>query len=230
MQSQTSEQSQNSKLIHGVPALGWRTGKAVTFLGSLEAALSVTPHCMSYAELMGYSGLAFRVRWWQPNEGRGCCPSSCCVGEYPEEIAALRGSTGWELRLETSENTDATDLIPQITASIDAGLPVIAYDEGWNMAVIVGYEEGGVIVSLQGYEGGPFRTPITKVPYYVIFLGEHHEALEPHQSPLAGLSLAVNNWHCSPVNKANGAYSMGRQAFDIWASELLNTADLDEAQ
>lgn len=50
--------------IDGVPALGWGKQIECTYAGAVAAALAVTEHPVSYEEIMGFSGLAFRLRWW----------------------------------------------------------------------------------------------------------------------------------------------------------------------
>jgi RNA polymerase sigma factor (sigma-70 family) len=58
-----------SKALENVPALRWGTGKDCTYAGALEAAMAVTPHAYSYTDLMGFMGLALRVRWFKPTKG-----------------------------------------------------------------------------------------------------------------------------------------------------------------
>src|SRR3954463_8224952 len=86
-----------SRVLDAVPSLGWGRGRECTFLGALEAALSVTGQPFSYADMMGFTGLAFRTRWWKANEKAKWCPS-CAVGEMREEMIAASRATGWELR------------------------------------------------------------------------------------------------------------------------------------
>lgn len=48
--------------IEGVPTLQWGKNRETTFAGALEAAPAVTRHPYTATQLMGFSGLAFRVR------------------------------------------------------------------------------------------------------------------------------------------------------------------------
>ena len=88
-----------AKVLDNVPALGWGKGKECTFAGALEAAMAVTDHPCKYSDIMGFTSLAFRVRWFKGPDGRGICPS-CAVGEMEEEIRAAERATGWPLRVE----------------------------------------------------------------------------------------------------------------------------------
>ena len=54
--------------------------------------MAATEHPYSYAELMGLSGLAFRVRWCNDKTATQWCPS-CTVSEQPDEIQALERLT-----------------------------------------------------------------------------------------------------------------------------------------
>jgi RNA polymerase sigma-70 factor (ECF subfamily) len=79
-----------SRVLEKVPKLRWGSGKECTFVGALEAALSVTEHPYKYTDLMGFTGLAFRVRWFKSATIPPWC-SSCAIGEGDEETAAARG-------------------------------------------------------------------------------------------------------------------------------------------
>ncbi len=62
--------------IEGIPELGWGKNRECTFAGAMEAALLVTDRPTSYNDIMGYTGLAFRVRWYHGKSGDRWCPSS----------------------------------------------------------------------------------------------------------------------------------------------------------
>ena len=80
-------------VIEGVPKLAWGAGKDCTFPGALEAAMALTEHPHNYADLMGLSGLAFRVRWCNEDTGTRWC-GSCPIGEMPDEQAAVARTEG----------------------------------------------------------------------------------------------------------------------------------------
>jgi len=60
----------------------------------LEAALAVTDHPYKYSDIMGFTGLAFRTRWFCGNERGRWCPSSA-AGEMPEAAQAVAKATGY---------------------------------------------------------------------------------------------------------------------------------------
>ena len=92
----TAESKTNRVLIEGVPGLAWGTGKDCTFAGALAAAMSVTEHPYSYAELMGLSGLAFRVRWSNDETPTKWCPSDY-LHWYVTVVPRVTQSAGFEL-------------------------------------------------------------------------------------------------------------------------------------
>ena len=108
--------------IEGVPELGWGKNRECTFAGALEATLAVTDRPTGYSDLMGYTGLAFRVRWYRGKIGDRWCPSSP-VGEFPQEMEAVQNAIGWQFRAEVlldEETPDMSRFKGDIVASIDA--------------------------------------------------------------------------------------------------------------
>ena len=150
--------------IEGVPTLGWGRDKECTFAGALEAALAATKQPRKYSDLMGLSSLAFRVRWYQGKGGRDWCPS-CAVGEQPgEEVDAVGQGIGWQFHCEGrlgQAEPHMEQFTPEIAASINAGLPVLAYEPRLNLDVVYGYEDGGKLLLLRDYFQGetPLRLP-----------------------------------------------------------------------
>lgn len=225
------------KVLDNIPVLRWDSGKNCTFAGALESALSVTPYPYDYTTLMGVSGLAFRTRWWQAHTGKDWCGSSP-VGEFPEEIDAIRRATGWQLRVEreffcqkTQESLER--LIPDVIASINSGLPVLAYGvDHLDMTVITGYEDEGRTVVLQDYyrPDVSVHTPIAKLPWFLIFPDKHTEPLAIEETVDASLKIARSNWDRSPVADNSGTYAYGRHALYAWAGDLQQSEAFTDEQ
>lgn len=208
-------------VIPGVPGLSWKSSGDCTFIGSLVAATSVTPFPCRYAATMGATGLAFRVRWFQGDPEPRWCPSSP-VGEFPEEIKAARKASGWDLKLEW-EGDGIERLAPEFVSSIRAGLPVLAYDEGLNVAVVHGTEDEGRTVLMHDYFHGDeaVRRKTADLKMQVIFLGEHSEPLTALDASLQGLQLALrfHQMRHDPPGERRG-YWHGVTAFEKWAEDL----------
>lgn len=220
--------------IEAVPQLAWGKAKECTFVGALEAALAVTTTPHTYENMMGWSGLAFRVRWYHGDTGRRWCPSSP-VGESAEEIALLRQAIGWELPLESrleEPGRTMADFASTIAHEIRAGRPMLAYEPQLNLAVIFGFEDEGRIVLLRDYmnDEPQLRLPIDKLGPFLCFLGGRTEALHPHEALLAGIQHSVENWHRSHAPAHAGRYWYGRAALLKWREDLQHSDSYDAEQ
>ncbi|KKO11392.1 hypothetical protein LCGC14_0018730 [marine sediment metagenome] len=225
-------------IIEGVPSLGWGKSGDTTFAGALESALSVTEHPYSYAQIMGYSGLAFRFRWGPRSEG--WCPS-VPVGEFPEEQAAVIWATGWQVQDE--DNMDNEDdphmerFAADMVASIDAGFPVVGYGPGrpaLNVAVAFGYDNGGESFLWWDFFGGdtPVVLPATQTGPWIWILKSFNEPPSRRKQLLASLKIAVRNWHRPDEKLPPGKYYYlwGDVAYTAWAADIRKAATFDDEQ
>ena len=210
--------------IEAVPQLGWGRGKECTFAGALEAALAITAVPFPYDNLMGWSALAFRSRWYQGDSGRLWCPSSP-VGETPEELALLRQATGWELPV--SQSTD--DAAAVVAHEIRAGRPLLAYTPQLNVGVVFGFEEDGRILLLRDYASDEpcTRLPVAQRGPFLALLGLNHERLDATEALLLALERAVANWHRSHQAAPAGRFWYGRAALLKWRDDLGTAGWLD---
>jgi hypothetical protein len=210
------------KVLENVPVLAWGKGKECSFAGALESALSVTEHPCSYTDIMGFTGLAFRVRWFKPSgEIRWC--GSCAVGEMEEEIEAAARATGWELKCEVHKGEpDIGRLAPEIVASINAGKPVLAYDDRQDMAVVYGYGEGGKTLLFRDYHKGetPHELPASGLGWLIIYIGGHSPKLSRSEAFIEALKIAVRNWRRRCVKAGPGEYWYGETAMNAWLDDL----------
>jgi hypothetical protein len=213
-------------LIEGVPRLAWGTGRDCTFAGALAAAMAVTDHPYSYSELMGWSGLAFRVRWSNDETPTQWCPS-CAVGEQPPEYQTLSALTGWQLPTDVQfgEQNPAIDAIrAKVIASIDAGVPVAAYASSYDMAVIYGYEDGGetLLVSDYSQADDPFKLPVAEIGPMQTYLGAFQEPPPPRETLAQALQTASHNWGLARYNAGieGREYWYGEAALKAWIWDL----------
>jgi RNA polymerase sigma-70 factor (ECF subfamily) len=210
------------KVLAGVPALGWGRKMECTFAGALASALAATEHPCSYTDLMGFSGLAFRVRWYHGKTGARWCASSP-VGELPEETDAVEAATGWRFRQEWHwSDPKMGRFAPDVAAAIDAGKAVLVYAADLNVGVAYGYDEGGKQVLMWDYGKGdePAAVPLAKLGPMLIFLDEHVDPLPRRDAVLEGLKIAVKNWSRDPVKAPRGKYHYGRGALDAWSEDI----------
>ncbi|HEV8377956.1 MAG TPA: RNA polymerase sigma factor, partial [Tepidisphaeraceae bacterium] len=188
-----------SKVIGGVRTLGWNQEKENTFAGSLEAALAATAHPADYPTIMGVSGLAFRIRWFDRQPPR-LWDGSAPVGTMPHPLDEIRRGTGWSLRIlwiNPKNNPKPQEYLPQITASIDKGIPVLGYEPKVNSAVIYGYDDFGQTLLMNDYyvTGGGSRYSVAEVPVNFIIPASWSAPQPARQSALDAMQLTVKNWY-----------------------------------
>jgi len=218
--------------IEAVPQLAWGKGRECTFAGALEAAFSVTNTPFSYDDLMGWSGLAFRVRWFLgQGEETPHWSASSPVGELAEEFAALRRATGYELltAVPAAEgDARAEEFSAHIAAEIRSGRPVLAYDPTLNMGVIYGFDNEGRIVLMRGYmsDEPTLRMPASQLGPFLCFLGAPSPALSPRDALLDGLRLGVETWHHGFTPGTEGRYWLGHAALLKWREDLERAGSL----
>jgi hypothetical protein len=215
-------------LVAGVPPVGWAQGKDCSLIGALEAALAPTEYPYTYAQLMGYSGLAFRTCWsadpgdeqtlwstdrWHPVGADG-----------PEEVTAISRATGWKLRFEgvpeDLQDPQRHRLITDIVMSINHGLPVVM---GRNSAVacVHGYHIHSMDLFGRDYHNpdeeqvrvnandGSFHSPF-------VFLDGHAEGLDRREAFLEGLRIATRN----AAREEEDGFCYGLDALTAWAQDV----------
>jgi hypothetical protein len=214
--------------IEGVPELRWGQSGECTLAGALSAALSVTPSPSGYADLMGWSGLAFRFRWYRRFDEPGWCPSSP-VGEFSEEITAAAKASAWEIEQETRMGQDHPDMspcAPAIRQSIEAGYPVVGYpDSDLNVAVAYGFEEaeGQMTFLWNAYGRSGLRVPASKVGPWLMFLRAQGKPMSARAAMVQALSTP--NWRRKRLphwgkNAGEAAYLYGADALRTWREDI----------
>jgi hypothetical protein len=209
------------RVLDGVPELQWGKSGDCTFAGALEAATAATDFPCDYTAVMGATGLAFRTRWFSGPSKVRWCPSSP-VGEGPAEIGAARRATGWALRFEPiSEPTDR--LTSEIVRSIDAGLPVLAYDATLNVAVICGYKDGGRTALMRAYGQGAdlVSMPTAGLQLQAIFLDARIVPLPPVEAARQGIQLALASAKRGhDATAEDRGYWLGPAALAHWRDDI----------
>jgi len=165
--------------IDGVPSLAepglkapwlnvpWlaRTSKTCAFAVALEAALSVTERPVSYDEIMALSGMAFRTRWLDGENGPTGCPCAP-VGETPDVKRRLPSTIGWQIEEYAADGWDKPPMQEAkvaVVCSIDDGLPVLVVDRHLNSVVAYGYLDDGGVLMLQSQSDGAYECPLSEL-------------------------------------------------------------------
>ncbi|MBK8269996.1 MAG: hypothetical protein IPK83_17540 [Planctomycetes bacterium] len=144
--SRISEQPGATRLEGLGPIRGFAQGRDCTLIHCLELVLQGLGRPVDYDELMGVSGMAFRLqfridRWDVGNPDP-------LVGE--STLDPLFMAIGWEYDIKVvrrDQMSEAAALRGQITQSIDKGVPVLA-------ANIIRPEDWGIIVGYRAISSG----------------------------------------------------------------------------
>lgn len=210
--------------IDFIEKLRWE-GKTNTSSGALFETLKTTEHPYAYHEIMGLTGLAFRVRWCNDDtKTKWCC--SCPIGEMPDEDALVRKLMGVRVSMDwiEAEGRDNVALRRKIVAAINAGKPVMAYTPGLNLGVVFGYEDGGKILLVNDHESEEFpaRLPVEKLRPMFLYLGDWGKPPSLRDGFLESLKVAVKNWRRERHDGGlkGREYWYGDAAFAAWIKDL----------
>ncbi len=153
-----------------------------------------------------------------------------------EEIRAAAWSTGWGMRLDffwPRNEENIARMTAEIVASIDAGMPVLAYEPTWNVDVVYGYEQGGQVLLLRDrrQEEDPLRLPPSRLGSFTLFVLAHVEPPPRQRAVAESLHAAVRNWRrirFSEGHAVNSEYWYGRTALERWIEDLGDVEGLPE--
>ena len=222
--------------IEGAPPLAWGKESETTFAGALAAALSLTHHPYTATEIMGFSGLAFRVRWGLRE--KGWCPS-IPVGEFPEERNAVMAATGWQFHdismMQDPKNAHMERYADEMAAAIDAGLPVIGYPHRKELdcGYAYGYEGAGKTRKFlwRSYWSGnkPQVVPAAEVGPWIMIPRARTQPPSERTQLVESLKIAVRNWRRSDPRGVKGyVYLWGREALEAWQADLRDADNFSE--
>ncbi len=144
-----------SRLLSGVPLLGWSTTTPVCWSGAFLASMTYLGEEVSSADAMGVSGAAFALFWWAPERAPWLC-DVLAYGEEPVRRAFASLGRGYDQArdpLGTAPERPHDEWRECIVREIDAGRPVIA--QGLvgppECSVVTGYEDGGRVLRGTSY-------------------------------------------------------------------------------
>ncbi len=210
--------------ISGIgPLAGFAKDRDSTFTHCLERVLEAKGRKVGYDELMGLSGLAFRLqfragRWdvgnTDPLVGENCVATMCSAVGVEFEVRVVR----------LDELTQAAALRQAITQSINWRMPVLAANiirpEDWG--IITGYSPGHKWLC-RSYNGGALRTdrPANGWPTAVVLLRKLKPRPDAKEQYVASLRRAIDFFE----RRRTGDYAQGTKAFEYWCDALLRVRD-----
>lgn len=209
-----------AKRLEGIgPIRGFAKQRDCTFMHCLELVLEAVGRNIGYDELMGISGLAFRLQVRVDHWDVG--NPDPVVGDSVLDTLFPAIGIEYELRVVRREELAEADALRKaISASIDKGLPVLAANvippEDWG--IITGYQRNGWAWTCRSYNGNAQKQDRTATGWPTAVLIIEHIKPRPAPKPEHAKSLrrAVELFDKPAFN----SYAMGRNAFDHWCQML----------
>jgi hypothetical protein len=213
-------------LLDGVT--GWFIGdKESSVHAAQEAVMRALGEDVAYDDLVGVSGLAFRMQVSK----EGLCPSSphsCCGWRCTDRSSQ---ALPWNVRgipIRKDDANQAAEARRAVVDSIDRGIPVQYGCE--EDGVVVGYQKGGQEwICLHPMKKEGKETVIeTSLPWGIALFTSRKDAVPSGRELAAGaLHQAVDMAHAEET-KENGAYFLGFRAWDAWIGKIEALDDADE--
>ncbi len=219
----TGEQPGLTRLTGIGPIRGFARGRDCTFMHCLEVVLAAVGPPIGYDELMGISGVAFRLQFraerWDVGNPDPLVGASCLDVLFP--AIGLE----YDLRVVRRDQLkEARGLREAIVRSIDREMPALAANimppEDWG--IITGYRRRGREWLCRSYNGRAEREdrPATGWPTAVLMIESRLPRPSPRDVHVASIRRAVELFE----TRSNGLYAMGRNAFEHWC-QMLRAAD-----
>lgn len=217
----TVHEGEGAIRIEGIgPIRGFGKGRDNTFMHCLELVLDGMGRKIGYDELMGVSGMAFRVQFrvdrWDVGNPDPLVGESC--------LDALFSAIGFDYTVRVvrrEELQEAADLKQAIAGSLNrqSPIPVLAANiilpEDWG--IITGYRQGHKWLC-RSYHGGAQRTDreANAWPTAVVLMRRRLQRPPRRQTHVNSLRRAVDLFE----RRRSGSYALGAKAFDFWCQNL----------
>jgi hypothetical protein len=223
-------------VLEGVPPLRfWGEGAIGWYClaGAVTRYMGYTGDPVSYAEVMGVSGAAWRLIW---NPGRWS-PDNLIMGWYGHLLTETRIANAFGYRyafLDRMRETPRTEanseeaVTARICAEIDAGRPAIALGiAGPEECLIAGYRESGKTLLVQSFfERTESYLEVSGWYDDPQFLGLHLFTRDgAHKTKRRNLIEALQ-WAVQMASMTEaGERAAGLAAYDAWAQDMLRDGD-----
>jgi hypothetical protein len=218
----------DAKIIPGIAALNWSTGKENSFMAALEAVLQHLGGNDDYPFLCGVSGASFRLHFHDT-----WCPSSIdpsCGYDATQQALLVTGLTCQYYEV-SSDGKNKPQIVKAIMAAIDSGMPVLAIDliQTPEWGIITGYQKNGQELFCRTYFDGRKGYELAKkFPFVVLVPKRLQKTTDRLKDYRLSFRIPVENL----TTETYGAYYSGLAALDRWISRLktAEVAGLDSAQ
>jgi hypothetical protein len=220
----TLRREQGRAVIEGLEAFNWGGPfhlRQESFMSALAAVLQAIGEDVSYDELMGLSGAAFKLLVRQPDFHPRA--ASCGVGFDCPEVAldAVGRWADWpELDGEDTAPEALAGAREAVVDSVDRGVPVLRL--AGDFSIVVGYADAGATLIVREYRpaGEPGYQEVTSVPWALAILSDRHEPMPRREAVLRSLRIALELAHTARVDTESATYACGLAAYEAWIDGL----------
>lgn len=220
----------NKVYIEGVRRISWATGEMCEFALALTVSMECMGEDIPYHFVMGASGVAFRFvlfpdRWEESNY----YIIHLAADKY-EPIRRAFEAVGYEFTI--FERSSEEDDLARIMASIDRGIPIIAFGVVGpsDCSIITGYDDGGeVLLGWSTYQDIPHDHNIPHDPTGYFRKPNWHEntrgfiliGSKVERPPLRQIYIDALKWAVKVVRTPKVIdRDTGLEAYKIWANEM----------
>lgn len=192
-------------------------GHPNTVFKSMAIAFQAIGADVTYVDLMGISGAAFRIQ-----VGNNFCPSSPHPHLGFQCDSRAQEALGYGFALHSCERDDAAGVErvkKAVVASIDSGRPVLMDEE--ETGLVVGFTDGGkdLLVRDPYSNKGDAPTQLEEWPWdFAVIAKTPHRA--SRDSIVDSLNVAVRMAHVE--ERLGNGYACGFAGYERWISELID--------
>jgi DNA-binding transcriptional ArsR family regulator len=229
-------------MIKGIRKLAWGTDKEIPFCGCIERVMEVFKEPYDYNDLMGLSGVAFKLFFnknkWDFAAGMGS------HSPFREQLLTAIGYDLLSIELENNSVAAREKMVDSIRKEIDSVRPILAFDlitpEDWGL--IVGYVDDKLLV--RTYNENPNKTLkkywesigwIQKdqgtiddyyigdnFPQEILVFRKTNPIINENEMIREALKFTVETMQRPEIAVGSEVYANGIQAYDRWIETLEN--------
>jgi len=217
----------DAKIIEGIEPLSWESEEMISFIACVRRVLAHYGEQHNYMYLMGISGMAFRIHFFD-----GWCPSSPdpgCGFNCSEVLLRTLGRESEEYFAESPFEKmpgalTKTEMRQKIIEGIERGAPVIAIDivQVPEWGIITGYQNSKQDFFCRSYFdfGMDDYNIAEKTPWIAITIGEKGESLSGEEAVRQSLAIAQMVGRTEKFEN----YFSGTAGLEAWIAALENEA------
>lgn len=248
--TKSTEKTDNSCILYGVPKVEYSFEECTPFPASLKACLNYMGQIIDYSYVMAASGASFRLRWNKGMWDDGNVDIQCIYENPLEAFERSFKAAGRSVRFLRREESSKEGFRSFIKEEIDNGRPLIA--QGIigppEACIITGYADGGETLlgwnffqsnpdfakGVSLHETGYFMTKSwweNKDTLMLMAIGEE-QAAPPYVKEIILNAVDIMTRDSITIKNRYGnteqIYAGGPAAYEAWAAAITNDAEFSK--